>query len=1305
MKAVFPFLLLLCFGVIQNTEAATFQEARVSEVIQDVRLLASKAAARQAVVNDKIGEGTAVRTGAQSRAELTFADLTITRLGENTVFSLNQAAREIHLDHGSVLLEVPPKGAAARVTSAAVTAAVQGGTAIFGTGPPIKFLVLEGVGTFYPNAHPEEMVTLHGGEMVMSTPDGHVTTPQKFDVKTVLGSSALIVDFPALANLPLILQVVDQQQTDQSLTANASPPPSKDIIDVISVNTTANPAVTQTPSPPPPPPLPTPSESGTPSVISSPNPYVITNGTTIKTDTSITTNGRTDFGKIYNGPTQDGPFTLWAFGSTSPFDTAVLKELSSKSFLDDPNSLPIAVLKFQSLLLTGNPTIDTTNGVTHLSLIGVDSITTGPPGGTLTFAGLNLLFLATVNGPIDLTSDVSFQGLSLLAFYARGAGSDLTINSPISGIGDLKMAAENSIQLTNPGTMSVGEFDATAGNNFTLQIGGALSLNGKVRLGTFVLPGTTLASGANFTLNVTGDYTNSSSTDFSRLRVMNEGHIGTGGNISVDITGNLTAAGLGSATAFPEPGDVELLVQNTNAQIDTGGNLNLTVGGNVNVNGLAVYMQNWDFTANPAGHIGTGGNIDVQIAGNLNATSYVDVFLNNRGGGTITSGGNLTFNVSGALTIGVDASTPGFSSEFIISSRYDDSGGNTTPSSIGSNVALFLHAASISMAGDLFGTGISNHGGSTINGNATATWDVTGNLTIQGTADLGGSDASWFILNDTLNPATDPGAHLTNPPGGTINGNATLTLRVGGDVNIAGDTLFQITNQRISTSTAANGGSIFGNAAINISAANFSVGGELDVEIFNQKAGTATGSGGSITGSATINLTVSGNLTATGTDTNSSRTPGDMAFDIFNQGTNGNTVGGSITSDATVNIQTANISATHDFVAQIVNRNGGTIGGKAALTLNATGSVNAGGLAFFGLFNSPGAIGSDASVDVSAASLTAGSFFEAFIENVGGTIGGNATVQVGIPGDLNAGHLFVVIDSSSGGSIGGNETINMNVSGTATVNNEATVQILGPDPTGSAAINFNGGMYQVGGTFFNAIDGNGTITFTNTDLHANVVKVGVFGANGSLIIGGSGTNTISADTLLHLYAPGSNGLLKFVASVTLSSGTAMDLAANTITINSGVTVTIAGNGGAANIFTNNANYAGFGGNGSTTGTFAGNGANNPQPLSNAPVFSAAASSPSSSGTTSVSGNVTSSTKATGSTINVSDSGQLLSLLNSSTAGAGGKITVSNTAGRSRNSRATSPTERSGPGGGAKNVQSRARFQQLPATVAALPRTQ
>jgi hypothetical protein len=88
----------------------------------------------------------------------------------------------------------------------------------------------------------------------------------------------------------------------------------------------------------------------------------------------------------------------------------------------------------------------------------VDGITSGPPGGTLTFTGLDMLALGTVNGSINLTSDISFQDLSVLAMYARGAGSDLTLDSPISNFGTLDLAAEGSIQLTNPGTMSVGEF-------------------------------------------------------------------------------------------------------------------------------------------------------------------------------------------------------------------------------------------------------------------------------------------------------------------------------------------------------------------------------------------------------------------------------------------------------------------------------------------------------------------------------------------------------------------------------------------------------------------------------------------------------------------------------------------------------------------------------------------------------------------------------------------------------------------------------------------------------------------------------
>ena len=107
----------------------------------------------------------------------------------------------------------------------------------------------------------------------------------------------------------------------------------------------------------------------------------------------------------------------------------------------------------------------------------------------------------------------------------------------------------------------------------------------------------------------------------------------------------------------------------------------------------------------------------------------------------------------------------------------------------------------------------------------------------------------------------------------------------------------------------------------------------------------------------------------------------------------------------------------------------------------------------------------------------------------------------------------------------------------------------------SAAINFNGGNYNAGGTFLAYIDGNGTITFNNASAHADVLKAGVFGTNGVLNIGGG---TLSADTTLKLYAPGSNGQLNFISNVTLGGNSAKILAANSVTIFNNVVVTIGG---------------------------------------------------------------------------------------------------------------------------------------------------
>src|SRR5437773_3074238 len=231
-----------------------------------------------------------------------------------------------------------------------------------------------------------------------------IPEPVDVDIGKITESSLLVTEFGPLGSEALIAfektKQKEQKNSGQLHETNLviyggetnvvlADPNTVDVAVSAESNAAKSPTPTPTATPTP---SPAPSKFGTPSPISSPNPYVITSGTTITTDPSITTNGITDYGKIYRGPTDDGAFSQWAFASTLAFDTALNIDTE---FFTDPAHLPIAVFKFQGLSLIGNPTISTSNngGVTNLRLIGVDGITSGPPGGTLTLSGLNLLAL------------------------------------------------------------------------------------------------------------------------------------------------------------------------------------------------------------------------------------------------------------------------------------------------------------------------------------------------------------------------------------------------------------------------------------------------------------------------------------------------------------------------------------------------------------------------------------------------------------------------------------------------------------------------------------------------------------------------------------------------------------------------------------------------------------------------------------------------------------------------------------------------------------------------------------------------
>jgi len=116
----------LAGGLPNKISADEVKEAKVTQVIQDVRVIPSNAAARPAAVNDSVRQGTAVQTGVQSRSELTFKNQTITRLGEKTIFSVGEGAKTIDLGSGQFLLYAPKKAGGAKVKMGPVTAAITG---------------------------------------------------------------------------------------------------------------------------------------------------------------------------------------------------------------------------------------------------------------------------------------------------------------------------------------------------------------------------------------------------------------------------------------------------------------------------------------------------------------------------------------------------------------------------------------------------------------------------------------------------------------------------------------------------------------------------------------------------------------------------------------------------------------------------------------------------------------------------------------------------------------------------------------------------------------------------------------------------------------------------------------------------------------------------------------------------------------------------------------------------------------------------------------------------------------------------
>ncbi|MFL6513438.1 MAG: FecR domain-containing protein [Chthoniobacterales bacterium] len=194
--------------------AVSTDEAKVTKIVRDVKLLPAGAKAEPAALNDKVSADTGVRTGDRSRSELTFADLTIERLGSNTVFHFNKAGRVVNLDGGSVLLRVPKDSGGAEMQTRAVTVGVTGTTLILETTSAgrNKLIVLEGTARLSLRGTRGQSVNVHGGQME-DVPAGatKLPPPVAVNLNDIMQHHPLVVDFPPLPSRDLIYSTMNDQ--------------------------------------------------------------------------------------------------------------------------------------------------------------------------------------------------------------------------------------------------------------------------------------------------------------------------------------------------------------------------------------------------------------------------------------------------------------------------------------------------------------------------------------------------------------------------------------------------------------------------------------------------------------------------------------------------------------------------------------------------------------------------------------------------------------------------------------------------------------------------------------------------------------------------------------------------------------------------------------------------------------------------------------------------------------------------------------------------------------------------------------
>ncbi len=612
--------------------------------------------------------------------------------------------------------------------------------------------------------------------------------------------------------------------------------------------------------------------------------------------------------------------------------------------------MPLAALKFLALNLTGNPTISIANGgPTNLALISVGDITSGPPGGTITFSGLDALFLGTQDGSITLTSDLAFQGIPAIGIYARGPDSTLTFDSTVAGTAYFALESEGSILLNNE--LSVTETNVSGSQlNVSLQSGGDFTASNGLTINLDNSEGGVLNSSTDVQLTTGGNLTANGETGLS-LTISNNG----AGQISDDASLDVSTGGGLTASA------INLLINNRDSgSIGGDGTVSTNVSGALATTGDATFVISDRDDGGGAGTI--GGNASVTLtAASANIGGNLIAATSEAAGGQMASA-LVAINVTGDITTGsglqFSIQNGGFNPFGVF-----EGGGTIDQDAIAS-----LTATNVT-TGDFLTGLISNLDGGQIGGSAALGLALTGNLSSQGdvTFQIDNSTSMGNLFSSIGSSATIGVSVAGNLSANSENGLA-VTILNNNNGYIGGEALANVVVGGTLTATTANllidnsnGGSIGSAVGLDLLGSQGSIDGDLVTVIANN-------SGGSILGSSALLVSFTGDLS---TDGEADFIIDNSAFSDF-----GFTVGGNIAQDAAIGLIGQDISTGSGLYTFLYNDGGGHIGGDASIAGAIFGNLTTQGDLFFDIENSadPGQDGTlpGGTIDGDAASRSRG---------------------------------------------------------------------------------------------------------------------------------------------------------------------------------------------------------------------------------------------------------------------------------------------------------------------------------------------